>query len=350
MTVPAETLESPKNQLVLEQLAVAYERTSTSSETALAVLKEVMQCRRGASNHTCTPEAPCAACTGSHLAKMVAQIEQGQPITFVLPAFPGKSPNLAKVLGTLPDMAERRALLFLQQLCERIGRIYEPGARIILASDGRVFSSVVGMSDENVTAYRDELRQMIAQMGLDKISTFNLEELYEGSDFDQMRQQMMEEFGQSLEVFRSAVGRAARDQQASPEDREMHRLYCGITRFLVEDATFPGQTQSRNAIQKECRIRAYQVIQHSQAWSGLVEHCFPEAVRLSIHPHGCGSNKLGIHFIETAEGDNWMTPWHAVALEVEEGRFILTRRSAALQLGARLVVENGRPSHFTLLN
>lgn len=346
----AVTLEAPQNQLILDQLTVAYQRTSTPSETAKAVLREVMQCRRAAGSHSCTPEAPCAACSGSHLPKIAAKIEQGQPITFVLPAFPGKSPNLAKVLGTLPDMAERRALLFLQQLCERIGRIYEPGARIILASDGRVFSTVVGMSDEDVSAYRDELRQMIAQMGLDKISTFNLEELYEGSDFDEMRQQMMEEFGQSLEVFRTAVGRAARDLEASDEDREMHRLYCGITRFLVEDATFPGQTLSRNAIQKECRVRAYQVIQHSQAWSALVEHCFPEAVRLSIHPHGCGSNKLGIHFIETAEGDNWMTPWHAVALEVEAGHFILTRRSAAQELGARLVVDNGRPSHFTLVN
>ena len=127
----------------------------------------------------------------------------------------------------------------LQQLCERIGRIYEPGARIVLASDGRVFSTVVGMSDQNVTAYRDELRQMIAQMGLDKISTFNLEELYEGSGFDEMREQMMENFGQSLEVFRAAVGRAAKDQEASDQDRELHRLYCGITRFLVEDASIP---------------------------------------------------------------------------------------------------------------
>ncbi len=348
-TVQVATLEAPQNQPILDELAVAYQRTSTPLETARAVLREVMQCRRAAGPHTCSPEAPCAACSGSHLPKMLAKIEKGEPITFVLPAFPGKSPNLAKVLGTLPDMAERRALIFLQQLCERIGRIYEPGARMVLASDGRVFSTVVGMSDEAVSAYRDELRQMIAQLGLDKISTFNLEELYEDASFDEMREQMMEDFGQSLEVFRSAVGRAARDPQASDEDREMHRLYCGITRFLVEDATFPGQTLSRNALQKECRTRAYQVIQHSQAWSALVERCFPEAVRLSIHPHGCGSNKLGIHFIETAEGDNWMTPWHAVALEVEAGHFILTRRSAAQELGARLVVDQGRPSHFTLV-
>ncbi|HEY9723306.1 MAG TPA: isocyanide synthase family protein [Oscillatoriaceae cyanobacterium] len=320
-----------------------------ATETAKAILLEVMQHRRSAGPATCSPEAPCAACMAPHLPKILAKIAQNQPITFVLPAFPGKSPNLAKVLGTLPDMGERRALEFLQQLCERIGRIYEPGAQVILASDGRVFSDAVGMSDADVSAYRDALLDMITELGLKNISTFNLEEIYEGLGFDEMRAQMMDEFGESLEVLRDTVRRAAQDPEATAEDKETNRLYCGITRFLVEDASFPGQTKSRNQIQKDCRSRAYEVILRSQAWSGVVERHFPEAVRLSIHPHGCGAKKLGIHLIETAEGDSWMTPWHAVAVEIEEGRFMLTKRSQAEALGARLVNRDGRPSHFTMV-
>ena len=342
--------ENPVTCSTLSKLADAYHHQATTSEIAKAILKEVMHSRRGVGPNQCSPEAPCSACSGSHLAKIAAKVELGQPVTFVLPAFPGKSPNLGKVLGILPDMAERRALVYLQQLCERIGRIYEPGADIILASDGRVFSDVVGISDEAVSAYRDELRQMISELGLTRISTFNLEELHQDLGFEDMRGSMLETFGQPVEVFQSAVRRAAQDPDASQNDHELHRLYCGITRFLVEDASFPGQTLSRNAIQKECRQRAYKVIQRSQAWSGLVEHHFPEAVRLSIHPHGCGSEKLGIHFIETAAGDNWMTPWHAVAVEIEAGRFMLMRRSAAEAMGAKLVMQDGRPSHFTVVN
>lgn len=343
------TKEISEDQITLDKLAVAYNRKSSTSETAMAILREVLQCRRGAGHACCTADAPCAACMDAHLSKIVAKIEQGQPVSFVLPAFPGKSPNLGKVLGILPDMAERRALQFLQQLAERIGRIYEPGANIILASDGRVFSDVVGMRDEDVSAYRDELRAMIAEMGLDRISTFNLEELYAEASFDEMRAQMMDTFGPSIEAMRASVKRAAKDPAATDADRELNRLYCGITRFLVEDASFPGQTLSRNAIQKQARVRAYQVIQRSQAWSGLVEQYFSEAVRLSIHPHGCGSKKLGIHFIATANGDNWMTPWHAVALETEAGSFMLVRRSAAEAMGARLVHQGGRPSHYTMV-
>ena len=338
-----------EDQITLDKLAVAYNRKFSTSETAMAILREVLQSRRGAGHACCTADAPCAACSEAHLSKIVAKIEQGQPVSFVLPAFPGKSPNLGKVLGILPDMAERRALQFLQQLAERIGRIYEPGANIILASDGRVFSDVVGMRDEDVSAYRDELRAMIAEMGLDRISTFNLEELYAEASFDEMRAQMMDTFGPSIETMRASVKRAAKDPAATDADRELNRLYCGITRFLVEDASFPGQTLSRNAIQKQARVRAYQVIQRSQAWSGLVEQYFSDAVRLSIHPHGCGSKKLGIHFIATAKGDNWMTPWHAVALETEAGSFMLVRRSAAEAMGARLVHQGGRPSHYTMI-
>ena len=63
-------------------------------------------------------------------------------------------------------MAERRALEFLQQLCDQIKQYYSPGAQIILCADGRVFSDVVGMRDEDVTAYQNELSKMIAELGL----------------------------------------------------------------------------------------------------------------------------------------------------------------------------------------
>lgn len=317
--------------------------------TAMAVLQEVMQYRRMSGPETCSSEAPCAECMAPHLPKIVAKIEQQQPITFVLPAFPGKSPNLAKVLGTLPDMAERLALEFLQQLCERIGRIYEPGAKVILASDGRVFSDLIGIRDKDVSAYRNELCEMIKDLDLTAIATFNLEELYLGVSYDEMRRHFMEEYGETIDDLQAAVRRAAQDPGASDLDLELHRLCGGITRFLVEDATFPGQTKSRNALQKECRIRAYEVIQRSQAWGGVVEHEFPDAVRLSIHPQICGAKKLGIQLSVPAESDNWLTPWHAVAIEIEAGRFKLIKRSQAEALGAHLVISKGRPSHYTTL-
>lgn len=318
--------------------AVQSARTLT---LAREILSTLLQYRRVAG-------APCAdsfceACFGPHLAKVMAAVKNQMPVTLVLPAFPGKSPNAAKVLGPLPDLAERRALEFLQTLCARIQTIYAPGARVILCSDGRVFSDVVGMEEDHVSEYQREISRLIAELNLTNLSTFNLDDLFAESSFEEMRAHLMARFGSSREDLQAKVRRGDKDP-ADLEAQDALRMYRGITRFLVEDASHPGQTKSRTAVQKECRVRAYEVILRSNAWSALVEEQFPAAVRLSIHPQTCGAKKLGLRLLE---GESWMTPWHGVALETG-GRTLLVRRSQAEALGARLVENNGRPSHFVL--
>lgn len=310
---------------------------------ALDVLEIVLKYKRSSKSHGAC-DASCPSCQSPHLPKVLRAVRMDEPITFVLPAFPGKSPNLAKVLGALPDMAEKLALQFLQSLCDDIREIHAPGARMILCSDGRVFSDVVGMHETDVTDYQQELDTMIAELGLEDISTFNLDTLAEGKGFTQLREELMAEFGTPLELLRERVLRGSK-QPNRAEEEEAHRMYCGITRFLVEDSTFPGQTKSRTAVQKECRARAYEVIRRSNAWSERIAARFPEAVRLSIHPQACGSKKLGIRLIGT---ESWMTPWHGVAVK-RDGEFVLMKRWEAESLGAKLVHSaGGRASHFEL--
>ena len=309
---------------------------------ATSILVDVMKFRRMVDgNASCGPS--CTDCIQPHLHNVTAAILANRPITFVLPAFPGKSPSPAKVLGPLPDMAERCSLEFLGHLCERVRQYHAPGARIILCSDGRVFSDAVGMRDEDVTAYQRELSSMIEELGLDTIETFNLDDLFAGASFTEMRARLLERYGASLETLKDKVRQGGKPG-ADRESEDANRLYCGITRFLVEDATYPGQTRSRTAIQKDCRTRAYAVIQRSNAWSNLIGECFPDAVRLSIHPQTCGSAKLGIRLLD---GETWMTPWHGVAVAVD-GRFTLVKRSEAEAMGAHLVHAAGRPSHYVV--
>jgi pyoverdine/dityrosine biosynthesis protein Dit1 len=340
---------SNKGALDYAEAFETWEDADTSTlpdpaEIARSILIDVMKSRRFSGPHSACVVSPCQRCLAPHLAKVVSAVALGLPVTFVLPAFPGKSPNRTKVLGPLPDMAERKALEFLQLLCDRIRVYYDPGARVILCSDGRVFSDVVEMRDEDVTAYQNELTKMIAEMDLTSISTFNLDELYAGMSFDRMRAQLMEQHSDPVEELQSAVSRGGKNPDGDADDREAHRLYCGITRFLVEDGTYPGQTQSRTALQKRSRTRAYEVIQRSKAWGDLVDIRFPNAVRLSIHPQGCGDKKIGIRLIEP---DHWLTPWHGVAVE-QNGRFTLLKRAEAEALGGRLVYQAGRPSHYVL--
>jgi pyoverdine/dityrosine biosynthesis protein Dit1 len=85
--------------------------SARAAAIATEIMKDIMQFRRVAGSHAgCSASEPCAECLAPHIPKVMAAIESNTPVTLVLPAFPGKSPNPNKVLGHLPDMAERRAL------------------------------------------------------------------------------------------------------------------------------------------------------------------------------------------------------------------------------------------------
>ncbi|NGO12676.1 L-tyrosine/L-tryptophan isonitrile synthase family protein [Streptomyces sp. HC44] len=258
-------------------------------------------------------------------------VRDGAPIVFTLPGFPCKSPNLAKVLGHLPDQGERLSLRFLDTLCREIERIYPPGARVVICSDGHVFGDLIRVPDDHIDAYADELRVLIGQLGVARLSVFDLRDVLGDLSHDTKRAHVHEQYAPTVEALRAEV-RA---------DDYTLALYRGVTRFLVEDtADFPG---TRSALQRECRQRAYGVIQRSRAWGDLIANHHPRSVRLSIHPQPSGTPKFGIRLLDAP--DAWTTPWHSAALRRADGTWTLLPRATAARKG-RLIHRDGRPSHF----
>ncbi|MEV6113757.1 isocyanide synthase family protein [Streptomyces sp. NPDC052109] len=265
------------------------------------------------------------------LRRISAFVRDGAPIVFTLPGFPCKSPNPAKVLGHLPDQGERLSLTFLNTLCTEIERIYPPGAHVIICSDGHVFGDLIGVPDEHIDAYADDLGIQIDRMGLDRLSVFDLRDALGDLPHDTKRTHIHERYAPTLEALRAEI--RADDQALA--------LYRGITRFLVEDTA--GWTGTRSALQRACRQRAYGVIQRSRAWGALIVEHHARAVRLSIHPQPIGAPKFGVRLLDAP--DAWTTPWHSAALRRTDGTWTLVPRAGAAQRG-RLVEREGRPSHF----
>lgn len=298
------------------------------------ILRVLFASRRtaGGPADSCTVN-PCEQCFALHRPKVEHFIEQGAPVHFVLPAFPAKSANRSKTLGPLPDLAERLSLESLQSFCDYVRHYYEPGARITVCSDGHVFADLVGVSDQDVTDYRTELEQLLQAIGADAIGTYGLEDAFDTGDYPEQRAVLTERYAQSVPDIRARV----------LQDATAKSLFGGIHRFLFEDQWARSEGRSRNSVREETKSLAYQVIQRSDAWSSLVEEFFPEALRLSIHPQDSHAQKIGIHMMRTR--DNWLTPWHGVALDSGDG-IRLVKRYEAEKLGATLVWRNNRPSHF----
>jgi pyoverdine/dityrosine biosynthesis protein Dit1 len=305
--------------------------------TALAreILRTLFRHRRLEGGDPRCADSPCDECVALHLPRLRRAVLANEPVRFLLPAFPAKSPNPRKVLGALPDMAEELALRYLQGVCEEIRAVYPPGAIITICSDGHVFGDLVGVTDEDVTRYGAEISGLVRRLGLDAITTFRLEDLYETGDFHTMRAELAAHYAEPLDALEERTRR-----------HERHRaLFNGIHRFMTEDRLALEPEKSRNRVRTESKALAYQVIRRSNAWGRLVAECFPLGVRLSIHPQHPHSEKIGILLGDAA--DAWLTPWHGVALH-DGGRFRLVQRHQAEAAGARLVERDGRPSHFEL--
>lgn len=260
--------------------------------------------------------------------RLVNFIEKSEKIQIVLPAFPAKSPNREKTSGSLPDMGEVIALKNLNDICTKIANVYQPGVELIICSDGRVFSNLVQVSDEEINNYQKEIENIIKKFNYTHLKTFNLEDVYPDATFDEMRNILDENFSQPVSEIRENV----------KNDENAKRLFNGIHRFIFEDQLVLNKDSSKNSIRKNSKKIAYQVIQRSNAWSGVVEKHFPEAIRLSIHPHEIKSGKLGIQLVNCV--DRWGTPWHNVAL-FDGINYNLVKRKDAIACGAKESTLNG---------
>ena len=302
-------------------------------DDATRILTHLFRYRRSPQRAEPCGRMPCLTCFAVHRPKVEAFVRAGLPVEFVIAAFPAKSPNRRKTLGALPDLGERLALEFLQSFCEQVAHYHPPGARITIASDGHVFGDLVGVSDEEVTAYHRELRSIIDELGGASLRVHSLSDSYGAADYETLRATLVAEHATPLDELHRLV-------RTEPGWRH---LFDGMHRFMVEDQVELRPDASRTRVRLDCKDLALRVIQRSNAWSSVVARTFPAAVRLSIHPQPHHSAKIGVHMLRTR--DAWLTPWHGTVLD-DGQRLTLVKRAEAERLNATVAYRRGRPSHF----
>ncbi|KAJ5107931.1 hypothetical protein N7456_004606 [Penicillium angulare] len=293
-----------------------------------------------------------------------------------LPAFPCKSSNLEKVAGVLPDRGEELALRRLYSVLRQIESIYEPGAKLCIISDGHVFSDCIGVDDDQVDEYGDrllELNQTIgAQMGqTDQIIFKSLKDVFNTSPeeilgesnarqitFPTLNHYLETTISPDTEFCRQAMtigcqpSRESLRSQIQSQDPAILSLYRGFSRFMLEDlAQHPRfQTMSKSQRKKTTEKTSFEMILRNQAYSNLVELCFPDYVRLSIHAHVNSGPKFGITLFERAKtrviddlGDlesiakpshdllHIPTPWHNCVFQMVGSDITYVTKSKVIQ-------------------
>lgn len=286
-------------------LALDQKSTSTTAEQILSLIY--------AHSNSYSPEY---AANAAVLRKIQNFIDAERPVHLILPAFPAKSPNRDKTLGALPDMADLEGLRMLNRLAQQIRELHQPGARILICSDGRVFADVVQVSDMDVENYKRGIERMIAWHDLAHLETFHLEDVFGSLSFNNMRERLTRNFAVPVEQLRENLN----------GDPALRLMFNGIHRFMFEDQLFLSPHLSREKARQHSKQLAYQVIQRSNAWSRLLEQRFPASVRLSIHPQVPQSEKLGVQLVPAE--NKWATPWHNVLVTDGLNKKLMKRAEA----------------------
>lgn len=270
------------------------------------------------------------------LEKIIPKVNANQPLDFVMLGFPMKSPNSRdKVIGKLPDLAEEMAFKNFAKFDEEIKKIYKPGTKITLASDGYVFNDIMGVEDNTVAEYEEVSVDML---GGTTVEWMNLRNFYNKDlSMRELRDKVILQHGITDEVL----------QQRILLDPDTNALYKGMIRFLTLDLAIQ-EFPSANQLQKKAKIVAREMMYRNEAYSQLVTSEFKSAIRLSMHPSQNNGNKYSFQLIPSPKA--WTSPWHCALAVDSDGQFETIHRKDAIAAGYELIEKDGRPYFFVQNN
>jgi pyoverdine/dityrosine biosynthesis protein Dit1 len=284
-------------------------------------------------------------------------VARKERIQMGVPAFPCKSPNKRKVGCHNPDMAERLALQTLHTFTQNVKKIYSPGVSVWVISDGHVFSDCIGVDDQDVVDYDQDLHklyQSICTSAEDRtairfrgltdmffsnpdvadtfspswVQNFHIEHPIQSkrsTEAETARQIMMAGCESSRQQFKKLIA----DQHPPTLS-----LYRGQARFMQDDLAAPDfLAKSAKQRKKISFAVAAEMITRNHAYSNLLEFLIPNHVRLSIHAHSNRGPKFGIclfprdkvHAIDSIKNRHELTPayefqvptpWHNSIIKV----------------------------------
>lgn len=234
--------------------------------------------------------------------KVLTFIQHSKPLVFTLVGFPFKSRNTEKnVLGVLPDQGERAALQRLQSLMDDVTRLYPPGAKIQIYTDGFAFCDVIGVPYETVRSYECALKDLAKD--LPSLSIVTLQDLFPGHSFEQIQNQIKAE------------------SASSSLDHTQKEI---LKKRLLKEFDDP----KGRAFLKRTTLSHIADMMHrrSQQINALYKRTFPESLALSVHYQSDLGKKIGLSLVAGT-----LTPWHGVAVQTKDGSFEIRRKSDVMR-------------------
>ncbi|MDR3478924.1 MAG: L-tyrosine/L-tryptophan isonitrile synthase family protein [Gammaproteobacteria bacterium] len=260
------------------------------------------------------------------LLKIDTAIAKQEPITFVLPSFPFKCPNPAKVRRRSPDMAEILCLSRLYEICKVISKFYSPGAKFIIIADGDVYKEMFGITKYEALNYKETCISFIKQLGFsNQIEVVDMANLIEKnkSDYNIFLKNLKPQFSQWWNNNKES------DKVRSLVDSSTANISSNT--HICQDLVKLGTSRPYNKLDTEKLIRHiedtrkkifrraeqcafdYALFLYVLKEMDLINLSYPNAIRSTVHPK---PKQWGIHLVNAKSR---IFPWHGMAFLGDNG-------------------------------
>lgn len=269
------------------------------------------------------------ATQGRELARQQIQyfMAENQPLEFILPGFPCKSPNVVdKSFSALPDLGEALAIERLDAFCFALNEIYPHGSRVTILSDGTTFADIVHVDDEVKQAYKAVLRHLCVT---ENILWADLTDLLpdmkpsDKTDSGSLRKALLKGISRGPRSFEKFVQKVV----SSPEQARVHDKLCS---YLYHDVRIERFSDGdRDQYLESISDKAYQMMYRGRALSAGIDKVYPHHIRLSVH----GYDNSGPKFTVSLSSDTTkvLSPWHSVPVRLLTGKFVQLSHGIAKQ-------------------
>lgn len=263
--------------------------------------------------------------------KITKALLEEKPISFVMPGFPAKSPNIeTKVLGYLPDGAEHVAFQQFSKFVNEMENTYAPGIELNIVSDGYVFNDILNLPDSNVKAYEEMCKEMVQELPINIHTIFDF---YKEMSKQNIIEDILLKFGETEEVLADRI----------KNDQDTTLLYNGLSIFMQQDLVWEPEI-SKSQIKKSAKKLAKEMMRRSEAYTGLINAEFSNSIRISCHPSINDGRKFSWRFVDGINVS--ASPWHNTLCVYKDGSMTYKKKHLAEEEGLEIVMKGNRPYYF----
>jgi pyoverdine/dityrosine biosynthesis protein Dit1 len=247
-------------------------------------------------------------------------INNNTSINFIMPAFPGKSPNLNSTFTAGVGLEEIYALKTIDEFISKINCVYQFGCKLTIIHDGHLFYDLgITRTDEQLTSY---VKSFI-KLKSDSIISYTLNDLMGSDSFSVSRNKFKKEYVET--------------NINNPRSRDVQNEILFTKNEFADKIGYINM--SKNQLQKKSKEIAKKSLILKAGLSDLISKKFEIYIRLSIHYQNKESPKMGIQLIPNAI--NHGTPWFNVLYRAPSGKVILGKKDWDIP-SKQLINENGQ--------